>query len=137
MSKRLQNAFLAVVASVLLAPAPAAGHDAPYPRAAIVTPASAGGSVEVIPTKVYEKTKVPVATQAERVRHVVQSAFDGHRIIIFSGGATKENDQSLLDEVKAIREGGGFGSIIGRNSFKRQKGEALKLLSQIMKIYSE
>jgi hypothetical protein len=48
MSKRLQNAFLAVVASVLLAPAPAAGRDAAYPRAAIVTPASAGGSIEVV-----------------------------------------------------------------------------------------
>src|ERR1700688_1630487 len=48
MSKRLQNAFLAVVASVLLAPAPAAGRDAAYPRAAIVTPASAGGSIDVV-----------------------------------------------------------------------------------------
>ena len=87
--------------------------------------------------KTYEKTKVPIGTLAERVRHVVQSSFDGRRIVIFSGGAKKEDDQAIFDEAKAIREGGGFGSIIGRNSFQRPKGEALKLLSQIIKIYSE
>jgi class I fructose-bisphosphate aldolase len=38
--------------------------------------------------------------------------------------------------VRAIRDGGGFGSIIGRNSFQRKKPDALKLLDQIMKIYS-
>ena len=37
--------------------------------------------------KVYEKEKIPVGTLAERARHVVQSAFNGRRIVIFSGGA--------------------------------------------------
>ncbi len=36
--------------------------------------------------KVYEKQSVPIATLAERVRHVIQSAFNGRRIVIFSGG---------------------------------------------------
>jgi class I fructose-bisphosphate aldolase len=85
--------------------------------------------------KVYEKVGVPMATQAERVRHVVQAAFDGHRIVIFSGGAKKENDEAVFDEVRAIRDGGGFGSIIGRNSFQRPKEHALKFLETIMKIY--
>lgn len=85
--------------------------------------------------KVYEKVKIPVATLAERVRHVVQAAFNGRRIVIFSGGPKKESDEAVFDEVRAIRDGGGFGSIIGRNSFQRPKEHALKFLDTIMKIY--
>jgi class I fructose-bisphosphate aldolase len=84
--------------------------------------------------KVYEKNQVPVGGLPERVRHVVQSAFDGRRIVIFSGGA-KEEDKAVFDEVRAIRDGGGFGSIIGRNSFQRPRAEALEFLGTIMKIY--
>jgi fructose-bisphosphate aldolase, class I len=86
--------------------------------------------------KAYEKAAVPISTLAERVRHVVQSAFSGRRIVIFSGGATNENDDALYDEYRAIRDGGGFGSIIGRNSFQRAKPRALEFLSTVMKIYS-
>lgn len=86
--------------------------------------------------KVYEKARVPMATLAERVRHVVQSAFDGKRIVIFSGGATKENDEAIFDECRAIRDGGGFGSIIGRNSFQRPPDHARRFLETVMKIYS-
>jgi class I fructose-bisphosphate aldolase len=86
--------------------------------------------------KVYEKVGIPIATLAERVRHVVQSAFDGHRIVIFSGGAKKDDDGAVFEEARAIRDGGGFGSIIGRNSFQRPKEQALRLLQTIMKIYA-
>ncbi len=86
--------------------------------------------------KAYEKAAVPIATLPERVKHVIQSAFDGHRIVIFSGGATKENDEAVFDEARAIRDGGGFGSIIGRNSFQRPREHALKFLETIMKIYA-
>jgi fructose-bisphosphate aldolase, class I len=86
--------------------------------------------------KVYEAQQISIKTLAERVRHVVQSAFDGRRIVIFSGGATKEDDNALLEEVRAIRDGGGFGSIIGRNSFQRKKPDALKLLRTITGIYA-
>ncbi len=85
--------------------------------------------------KVYEKTRVPIGTLAERVQHVVQSTFDGRRIVIFSGGA-KEEDKTVFDEVRAIREGGGFGSIIGRNSFQRPRAEALEFLKTVMHIYA-
>lgn len=84
--------------------------------------------------KVYETYAIPRATLAERVRHVVQSTFNGRRIVIFSGGE-RADDAKLLDEVRNIREGGGFGSIVGRNAFQREKGAALKLLSQMMEIY--
>ncbi|MEE9198012.1 MAG: class I fructose-bisphosphate aldolase [bacterium] len=85
--------------------------------------------------KVYEGTKVPIGTLAERVRHVVQSTFDGRRIVIFSGGA-REEDKVVFDEIRAIREGGGFGSIIGRNSFQRPRAEALEFLATIMNIHA-
>jgi fructose-bisphosphate aldolase, class I len=84
--------------------------------------------------KVYEKEKIPIGTLADRVRHVVQSAFNGRRIVIFSGGAAKGTAE-LLEEIRAIRDGGGFGSIIGRNSFQRSKQEGLKLLRTVMDIY--
>jgi class I fructose-bisphosphate aldolase len=85
--------------------------------------------------KVYEKEKIPVATLAERVRHVVQSAFGGRRVVIFSGGEAKETS-AIMDEIRAIRDGGGFGSIIGRNSFQRKKPEALDFLRDVMDIYA-
>ena len=85
--------------------------------------------------KVYEKEKIPIATLGERVRHVVQCAFGGRRIVIFSGGAFVA-DEALLDEVRAIREGGGFGSIVGRNSFQRPKPDAIRLLRSMMEIYA-
>src|SRR5271157_5159190 len=86
--------------------------------------------------KVYEKANVPRATLAERVRHVVQATFDGRRIVIFSGGPKKDSDEAVFDEARAIRDGGGFGSIIGRNSFQRPREHALKFLETIMKIYA-
>ncbi len=85
--------------------------------------------------KVYEKERIPIATLAERVRHVVQSAFGGRRIVIFSGGEAKETS-AIFEEVRAIRDGGGFGSIIGRNSFQRPKKDALDFLGQVMDIYA-
>ena len=85
--------------------------------------------------KVYEKEKIPISTPAERIQHVIQSAFNGRRIVIFSGGA-KGEDKKIFDEARAIRDGGGFGSIIGRNSFQRTKPDALEFLSTVMKIYS-
>lgn len=84
--------------------------------------------------KVYQKYEIPVATLSERVHHVVQSSFNGRRIVIFSGGATAADNQ-VFDEARAIRDGGGFGSIIGRNSFQRKEEDALKFLSTIMGIY--
>jgi class I fructose-bisphosphate aldolase len=85
--------------------------------------------------KVYEEHEIPRDTQADRVRHVVQSAFNGRRIVIFSGGAKKEDEEALFEEIRAIRDGGGFGSIIGRNVFQREKADALRLLDRIIKIY--
>jgi fructose-bisphosphate aldolase, class I len=85
--------------------------------------------------KVYAQEQIPIETLADCVRHVVQCAFNGRRIVIFSGGPAEANEM-VLNEIRAIRDGGGFGSIIGRNSFQRKKSDALWLLDDIMKIYA-
>jgi class I fructose-bisphosphate aldolase len=85
--------------------------------------------------KVYETYKIPSATLAERVKHVVQACFNGRRIVVFSGGETKGDVNALLDEVRGLRDGGANGSIIGRNTFQRPRKEALALLDGIINIY--
>ncbi len=84
--------------------------------------------------KAIEKAKIPVATLAERVRYCVQAAFGGKRIVIFSGGAAKGTDE-VLDEIRQINAGGGFGSIVGRNAFQRPRAEGIDLLKKIIAIY--
>jgi fructose-bisphosphate aldolase, class I len=84
--------------------------------------------------KVYEQQKIDISTMAARIRHVVQSCFNGRRIVVFSGGEAKDID-GVMKEVRAIRDGGGNGSIIGRNTFQRPREEALKLLDGIIRVY--
>jgi class I fructose-bisphosphate aldolase len=84
--------------------------------------------------KVFEKYGIPTKTMADRIRHVVQSAFNGKRVVIFSGGEAKSTDE-LLEDVRGIAAGGGFGSIMGRNAFQRPRAEALKLLADVMDIF--
>ncbi len=84
---------------------------------------------------VFEKQRIPIATLAERVRHVVEATFAGRRLVIFSGGPAS-TDEAVIEEIRAIRDGGGFGSIIGRNSFQRKRADAIKLLHNIMDIYA-
>lgn len=84
--------------------------------------------------KVYEKTKIPVATLEERIRHVMQTVFNGKRIVVFSGGNAK-GEQDIYNEIRELYRGGANGSIIGRNTFQRPRAEALKMLDEIIKIY--
>ncbi len=84
--------------------------------------------------KVYEAQNIAIATQAERVAHCMQASFDSRRIVVFSGGAAK-GANSVHDDARAIRDGGGNGSIIGRNSFQRSREDALQLLSELVDIY--
>ena len=84
--------------------------------------------------KVYEAQKIPVARLAERIAHVVQSSFNGRRIVIFSGGEAK-GDDAFYSEIREIHKGGAFGSIIGRNSFQRPHDDAIRFLTNVMDIY--
>jgi class I fructose-bisphosphate aldolase len=84
--------------------------------------------------KVYEAEKIPVKTLQEQVAHIMQTTFGGRRIVIFSGGASK-GLKDVYDEIRSIRDGGGHGSIIGRNTFTRPRDEALAMLDEIIAIY--
>lgn len=77
---------------------------------------------------------IDISTQAARVKHIMQSAFNGRRIVVFSGGATKGTD-AVFQDARDIRDGGGNGSIIGRNTFQRPRDEALAMLDRIVRIY--
>ena len=82
--------------------------------------------------KSYEK--VPKDTLADRIRHVVQACFNGKRIVIFSGGAAKGTD-AVLEELRQIHKGGGFGTIMGRNSFQRSRADGAALLKSATQIF--
>lgn len=84
--------------------------------------------------KVYEEEGIDISTQAKRVAHCMQASFDGRRIVVFSGGAKKGQD-SVYDDARAIRDGGGNGSIIGRNTFQRERADALDMLGKLVDIY--
>ena len=86
--------------------------------------------------KLYDKNKIAYATVADRVRHIMQSALGGRRIVIFSGGPQK-SDAEVMDDTRGIREGGGYGSIIGRNCFQRPRKKALDLLDKMIEIYAD
>lgn len=84
--------------------------------------------------KVFEDQKIDISTQAARVAECVRSSFAGRRLIVFSGGASKGAD-AVYDDARAIRDGGGNGSIIGRNSFQRSREDALDMLARLVEIY--
>ncbi len=84
--------------------------------------------------KVYESQGIPVAKLSDRAKHVVESCFNGKRVVIFSGGAAKGKEE-VLEEVKELAQGGAFGSIMGRNAFQRPKKEAIELLNAVMDTY--
>ncbi|MDA9806413.1 class I fructose-bisphosphate aldolase [Alphaproteobacteria bacterium] len=84
--------------------------------------------------KVYISENIPIEKLSDRIRHVVQSCFQGRRLVVFSGGTSKD-EESLLKEIKDLYMGGASGSIIGRNSFQREYNDALSLLNKITTIY--
>ncbi len=96
-----------------------------------VKPPSAVISLEAA-KKSYEK--IDGSTLAKRVAHIMQCAFNGKRVVVFSGGEAKDLD-GVYEEIRGIRDGGGSGSIIGRNTFQRPKEVAIEMLNKIIDIY--
>ena len=84
--------------------------------------------------KVYQDEKIDISTLSKRIEHIVQSCYNGRRLVVFSGGAAK-GTEAVLDEIRQIAAGGASGSIIGRNSFQRQKEDGMALLDTVIKIY--
>ena len=82
----------------------------------------------------FEEHSISTGSVAERVRYVMKSTFNGRRIVVFSGGS-KADEASFLKDIEGIYEGGGNGSIIGRNSFQRPKDDAVRFLGNVMDIY--
>jgi len=85
--------------------------------------------------KAYDKGHIELGTLSDRIADVVKSCFNGRRIVIFSGGEAKDSADAVVDEIKQIAAGGGFGSIMGRNAFQRPRDEAIKLLDRIIDVY--
>lgn len=86
--------------------------------------------------KAYESSKVVLATLRDRAQHVVQSVFHGRKVVIFSGGEAK-GDEEILEEIRQLATGGSFGSIVGRNAFQRPRSQAIQLLEAIQAIYKK
>ena len=84
--------------------------------------------------KVYESEGIDISSLKARIAHVMQSAFNGRRIVVFSGGAAKDLD-GVFAEIREIAAGGATGSIIGRNTFQRQPEDAHAMLDRVIKIY--
>ena len=112
-----------------------AAHMAALIGAHIIKVKPPTSHIELIEAKkVYSAEKIPIKTLTNRIEHIVQSCFKGKRLVVFSGGASK-NKQGLLNEIKDLYKGGASGSIIGRNSFQRPHKEALDLLNEVTDIY--
>ena len=84
--------------------------------------------------EIYSKNASNYKNLSNRIKHIMQAAFSSKRLVIFSGGTAKTEDE-IYKEIHAINDGGGNGSIIGRNTFQRPYDKAIKLLSNIIKIY--
>ena len=85
---------------------------------------------------VFIKNNIQIDSVVERVKIIKRSCFNGRRIVVFSGGEAK-NDTELLNEIKSIKEGGGNGSIVGRNCFQRPRNKALELINNMIQIYKK
>ena len=81
--------------------------------------------------EVYQN--IPYASKKERIQHIMQTAFHHKRLVLFSGEALKDEDD-FIDDIHAVKEGGGTGSIIGRNLFQRPYQKALALAKDITDI---
>lgn len=81
--------------------------------------------------KVYKEQGIRIENMSDRIRHICESAFNGKRIVIFSGGETKTTE-ALLKEVREMAVGGAFGSIMGRNAFQRPRKDSIELLKNVM-----
>ena len=77
--------------------------------------------------KNYSIYDINLSSLTDRIRHIKKCAFNSRKIVVFSGGNAKTENE-MLAEIEHIKKGGGNGSIIGRNTFQRPREEALKLL---------
>ena len=70
-----------------------------------------------------------------KVHEIVVSTMGSLAYLLEGMKAVPEGDGTLLAHWLANNEGGGFGSIVGRNSFQRPHDEGVDLLKKVMAIY--
>ena len=77
----------------------------------------------------------------ERYAPIIDAIYGGRQTVsmraqvVYETGETGTTE-NILETTRAIHEGGGNGSIIGRNTFQRPRAEALDLLGQVIGIYA-
>ena len=86
--------------------------------------------------KQYSEFFSNIDSLSERIKHIKKSAFNSKKLVVFSGGNAK-GTKEMLEEIEQIKDGGGNGSIIGRNTFQRPRAEALQLLQSVINIYKK
>lgn len=84
--------------------------------------------------KSFETNAIAIKTLEDRVKVIVRSCFNGKRMVIFSGMEMKHANE-IINDAKTISNGGGFGSIIGRNCFQRPYEEAMDMLKEVVNVY--
>lgn len=84
--------------------------------------------------KVYEEQEIDISTLAKRTEHVMQSAFAGRRLVLFSGGE-QTSEENLFNTFQSLSDGGASGAIIGRNTFQRKREDALAMLDKVINIF--
>jgi len=82
----------------------------------------------------YQGAGYDFTSLESRVAHILEAAFAGRRLVVFSGGPARDVE-AVYAEITAIAAGGGHGSIVGRNTFQRPRAEALAMLSRIAAIH--
>ena len=97
------------------------------------TPKPIVGMKDSIKRGVYKN--VSTGTVEDCIRIIMKAGFNGHRIVINSGGEARETG-AILEEVRQLSSGGSFGSIVGRNAFQRSHNEAVELLHKIQDVYA-
>lgn len=90
--------------------------------------------LHILETKEGLSSRSDLHDASRRVAHCMKAAFNGRRIVVFSGGSAKTSDK-VFQDAQAIRGGGGNGSIIGRNTFQRPRADALEMLRKLIDIY--
>lgn len=87
--------------------------------------------------------KYGLTTPEQLAGHIRHAAFNGRRLVLFSGGDLKGDDKQSRDKgalafyqmAEGIRKGGCCGSICGRNVTQRKREEALAFVAGLVDVY--
>jgi len=84
--------------------------------------------------KLYQTKRVRTAKLYDRVKHCLDCALGGKRLVLFQATSSLAHED-LVNEAKEIARGGGFGSMIGLLALQKTKQEAVELFDQMAQCY--